>query len=80
MEEELKQIVESAKSGVNGVSNRAGFEAFKAEIQRLMVLKETDPERVGKRIKQLQGFAMSLDDTFDKIPLRLESFRLIVSR
>jgi len=32
MEEELKQIVESAKSGVNGVSNRAGFEAFKAEI------------------------------------------------
>ena len=32
MEEELKQIVESARSGVSGVSNRAGFEAFKAEI------------------------------------------------
>jgi hypothetical protein len=32
MEEELKQIVESAKSGVSGVSNRAGFEALKAEI------------------------------------------------
>lgn len=75
-----KELCKDKSNELEASAKAEAIEAFKAEIQRLMVLKEIDEERVSKRIKQLQGFAMSLDDTLGKIPLRLETFRLIVSR